>query len=179
MDEEDEKKLVAAFTLGALTLSAAYLLKDELLSILKEVKGEEEKEKAEKKIEKEKEKKEEREGISVKLIKETEEKTYEDLWRGMTWEKLKKILGNRYTGANIMEAYSHLTEEERMKWRKALREDSLTQLDKQFVYLDSYMTLRAYPSRNLSIAFSQYRRGKIPFEELFRAYKEEIQKLYG
>lgn len=163
MDEEDEKKLVAAFTLGALTLFAAYLLKDELLSILKEVKGEE------------KEKKE-REGISVK-IKE-KEKSYEDLWSGMTWEKLKKILGNRYTGANIIEAYSHLTEEEKMKWRKALREDSLTKLDRQFVYIDSYMILRAYPSRNLSIAFSQYRKGKISFEELFRIYKEEIQKLY-
>ncbi len=181
MDEEDKKRIVAAFTLGALTLSAAYLLKDEILSILKDVEPE---------LEEKKEGKEKGEEKSM-VKRETErvmrkEKKEEKLspaqmygWRGMTWDKLREILGSRYRGANIVDAYYRLTEDERMEWRKALREESLTTLDKQFVYVDSRMIVERTHSRNLYHALYRYAQGKAQFNELFRVYREELRKLYG
>ncbi len=177
MDDEDRKRLVAFFVSGALTLTAAYLLKDELFSILeelreKEEKGEEVKKKEVTRISKGK--------IEEKVTEEVSKvSSYASPWSGMTWEKLERILGRRYTGRNFVEAYYALSDEEKMMWRKALREDSLTLLDKQFVYLDSQIILRHYRLRYLSYALSRYTTGRIPFEELFRAYKKALADIYA
>ena len=174
MDDELRKKAVAAGTMFFLGMAAGYLLRNEISDIMRSEKKEnkntkrEDKEELTKKVE------------NVEFQGAKTEEMGMDLWTGMTWEKIQKILGTRYPGADVVRIYYALTPDERMEWRKGLRRDALTPLDKAFVYLDSRMLVQQDPTRkDLLKAVSLYSRDVNNFPHLFEEYSQIVEKEYG
>ena len=171
MDEDSRKKAVAGGTLFFLGMAAGYLLRNEISQVFRssQIKGEQ---KVEKKMPAEKTVKEE------PMKKESEESTV--VWTGMTWEKIRNILGSRYPGADVVRIYYALTPEERMEWRKGLKRDALTPLDKAFVYMDSRMLVHQDPTRKeLWKALSRYSENVDNFPSLFEEYSQVVREEYG
>jgi len=154
----DNKKIIASLVLASLGLGALYLFRDEIEEIIKGKKLEVEK------VEKEKK----REVVPA------------NPWSAMTWEKLKILLGSRYTRDNILEAYYLMNEDEKMKWREAVSKGVYTSLDKSFVYLDSRILVQVYPSlKELDNYVKRYARNEASFEELYGVYKKALKELYN
>ncbi len=173
MDKELRKKAVAAGTMFFLGMAAGYLLRNEISDIMRSGKREN------KAIKNKEEPTKKMENVEVHEVK-IEETGMGDLWTGMTWEKIRNILGSRYPGADVVRVYYALTPEERMEWRKGLRRDALTPLDKAFVYLDSRMLVQQDPTRkDLLKAVSLYSQDVNNFPHLFEEYSQIVEKEYG
>jgi hypothetical protein len=101
------------------------------------------------------------------------------IWKGMTPSKLRAILGP--SARNVSSPYEllrFLTEEERGYWRYYVRRGITTSYDKAFVYDDArHLVNTGDASPDLVKAFTLYQMDVVGFNELYNAYKRELDRM--
>ncbi len=166
MGDEEEKRAIAFATLLGLGLGAFYILKDDLREIWESPPEIPEFEEGKEEIKNEKKGEEEVKGEKIKAKRR---ETVTEM-HNVQWRDLQDLLGSSYPGNDLLKIYHTMTSEQRDMWRRGIyMYGPESQLDRHFVYYDSYYLSR-YGNRDLYAAFYWYVRGRVSFDHLLREY---------
>ncbi len=172
----DKKRVAALISLTTLGAGSAYVMRDEIEELLRDIGVELKTFSETKETSFEKSERERIEMPDTKLLKDV---NYDPNWSSVSWEKLKKNLGFRYPGRDLSKLYSALTPEEKAKWRLGIYFVGVrTYPDRYFVYTDAWYISPYDKKGALADLVQLYRIGSINFEMLLAHYKSVVKSMY-
>ncbi|GEM_PF-4915262 len=169
--EDEQKRSVAIASLLLLGAGAAYIIKDDILEIMKN-ENQPSSENERKSVVKKETSKKIRSGKKKDSGEEKREK--ERVYHGITWDYFRKWLKRAYPGNNMRKIYPLLPEDFKMRWRKGIyRYGANTEAERAFVYYDSYF-LGAHGFPDLYSKVFKYAARSIDFQDLLTEYREVL-----